>query len=153
MSCESFETQTQNKRYLGDLVEKLIAEAKNPNADSFADVPLDTRHHVPKPFHKFPERWKLTPERRKALEEKRRAVLEEEEAKRQGGELVDGVGVIENAMKRLGLREMLEERQQQQGGDGGKGGKRGVPVQQRARVPVRGRVGQGAAPGAGPRRF
>lgn len=31
MSCEQFEHQAQNKRYLGDLVEKLIARAKvNP---------------------------------------------------------------------------------------------------------------------------
>jgi small subunit ribosomal protein S35 len=28
MSCEMFEHQAQNKRYLGDLVEKMIAEAK-----------------------------------------------------------------------------------------------------------------------------
>lgn len=28
MSCEMFEHQAQNKRYLGDLVESLIAEAK-----------------------------------------------------------------------------------------------------------------------------
>jgi small subunit ribosomal protein S35 len=28
MSCDSFETQAQNKRYLGDLVDKLLAEAK-----------------------------------------------------------------------------------------------------------------------------
>ncbi len=28
MSCEMFEHQAQNKRYLGDLVEKLIVEAK-----------------------------------------------------------------------------------------------------------------------------
>lgn len=28
MSCEQFEHQAQNKRYLGDMVEKLIAEAK-----------------------------------------------------------------------------------------------------------------------------
>jgi small subunit ribosomal protein S35 len=28
MSCEMFEHQAQNKRYLGDLVEKLITEAK-----------------------------------------------------------------------------------------------------------------------------
>ena len=28
MSCESHEHQAQNKRYLGDLVQKLIAEAK-----------------------------------------------------------------------------------------------------------------------------
>ena len=28
MSCESFDTQAQNKRYLGDLVEDLIRESK-----------------------------------------------------------------------------------------------------------------------------
>ena len=28
MSCEMFEHQAQNKRYLGDLVEKMVAEAK-----------------------------------------------------------------------------------------------------------------------------
>lgn len=28
MSCEMFEHQAQNKRYLGDLAEKLVAEAK-----------------------------------------------------------------------------------------------------------------------------
>jgi small subunit ribosomal protein S35 len=28
MSCEMFETQAQNKRYLGDLVDNLLAEAK-----------------------------------------------------------------------------------------------------------------------------
>ena len=40
MSCEMFETQAQNKRYLGDLVDTLMAEAKN-SAEIFADVPLD----------------------------------------------------------------------------------------------------------------
>jgi small subunit ribosomal protein S35 len=28
MSCEMFETQAQNKRYLGDLVDKLLEEAR-----------------------------------------------------------------------------------------------------------------------------
>jgi small subunit ribosomal protein S35 len=28
MSCEMFETQAQNKRYLGDLVDKLLVEAR-----------------------------------------------------------------------------------------------------------------------------
>jgi small subunit ribosomal protein S35 len=28
MSCEMFETQAQNKRYLGDLVDKLLQEAR-----------------------------------------------------------------------------------------------------------------------------
>lgn len=35
-----FGTQAQNKRYLGDLVDTLLAEAKN-SAEMFLDVPLD----------------------------------------------------------------------------------------------------------------
>jgi hypothetical protein len=66
ISCESFETAAQNKRYLGDLVETLIKEAKDP-ADTFADVPFDFRHHRPKPFHDFPDAWKVTPARRQEL--------------------------------------------------------------------------------------
>ena len=59
ISCEKFETQAQNKRYLGDLVNKMIAEATDPNKDSFEDVPFDFRHHKPKIVHEFPEEWKL----------------------------------------------------------------------------------------------
>jgi hypothetical protein len=66
ISCESFETAAQNKRYLGDQVEVLIKEAKDAT-DTFEDVPFDFRHHKPKPFHAFPEHWKLTPERKAAL--------------------------------------------------------------------------------------
>jgi small subunit ribosomal protein S35 len=32
MSCEMFETQAQNKRYLGDLVDKLLGEARVRNS-------------------------------------------------------------------------------------------------------------------------
>lgn len=34
MSCEMFETQAQNKRYLGDLVDKLLEEARVRNSPS-----------------------------------------------------------------------------------------------------------------------
>lgn len=64
MSCESFETQAQDKRYLGDVVSKLITEAKDPNADSFPDIPLDTRHVKQKPQLRFPREWLLTEERK-----------------------------------------------------------------------------------------
>jgi small subunit ribosomal protein S35 len=47
ISCEKFEEPAQNKRYLGDLVQKLIREAQNEE-DMFEDVPLDFRHHKPK---------------------------------------------------------------------------------------------------------
>lgn len=57
MSCEKFENQAQNKRYLGDLVNKLIAESKQ--GDMFQDIPFDFRHHKPTKVHVFPEGWKL----------------------------------------------------------------------------------------------
>lgn len=129
MSCESFETQAQNKRYLGDLIDTLMKNAKD-NKDNFEDVPVDFRHHTPKPYHQFPERWKLTPERRKVLEEKRVKALQEEAKKKTEGSLVDGVGVIENALNKLGMRDMLESRQRE-----------ALPVA-RGRPAVRGRVGQ-----------
>jgi hypothetical protein len=72
IACESFDTAAQNKRYLGDLVEQLIASAQDP-ADTFEDVPFDFRHHNPKPFHEFPEEWKLTPDRAAELRETRTA--------------------------------------------------------------------------------
>ena len=55
MSCEKFENQAQNKRYLGDLVNKVIAESKT--GDMFEDVPFDFRHHTSKVRPVFPESW------------------------------------------------------------------------------------------------
>lgn len=62
MSCENFEAPAQNKRYLGDLVNKLLDEARN-GADKFEDVPVDFRHHKSKRKVTFPEEWKLKPAR------------------------------------------------------------------------------------------
>ncbi|KAI9893916.1 MAG: 37S ribosomal protein S24, mitochondrial [Vezdaea aestivalis] len=62
MGCESFDTQAQNTRYLGDLVNKLIVEAQDP-VDKMTDIPFDFRHHKPRPHFEFPESWKLTPTR------------------------------------------------------------------------------------------
>jgi len=89
MSCETFDTGAQNKRYLGDLVEVLLKEARDP-AETFEDIPFDFRHYKPKPQYVFPEEWKMTPERKEALLAARQAQL----AKRleAGGEgLVDGL--------------------------------------------------------------
>src|SRR6195952_1749725 len=66
MSCEQFEAPAQNKRYLGDLVKKLLDEARN-GEDSFEDVPLDLRHHKAKRRVEFPEGWKLKPSRVREL--------------------------------------------------------------------------------------
>lgn len=66
MSCESFETSAQNKRYLGDLVEVMLKEAKDVG-DTFEDVPFDFRHHTPKKNYQFPIEWIVTPERKKEI--------------------------------------------------------------------------------------
>lgn len=98
MSCEMFETQAQNKRYLGDLVDTLIAEAKD-SADTFEDVPLDFRHHKYKPKLEFPEKWKLTFEREQQLETERQQRLLAEQIRQEKGEIPDGVEVIQAFMK------------------------------------------------------
>ena len=96
-SCESFETQAQNKRYLGDLVDKLIAEAKDTH-DMFEDVPLDVRHHKKKPWFEFPEEWLMTPKRKLELEENRSATLQAEEQRQLQGRIVDGLDTIAKAL-------------------------------------------------------
>ncbi|KAI0468104.1 mitochondrial ribosomal subunit protein-domain-containing protein [Xylaria cf. heliscus] len=93
MSCEQFEHAAQNKRYLGDLVNKLVAQAKDPT-DMFEDVPLDTRHHTFKVKPKFPKEWRMTEERRQFLEDTRQKALLLDKAKEEDGTLVDGVEKI-----------------------------------------------------------
>ena len=112
-----FETQAQNKRYLGDLVNTLIDEAKN-GEDKFEDIPVDFRHVKWKRKLEFPEEWKLTPERRQKLERQmeERMLAEEERMQMEGfdGGLVDGVKLIEEANKEMQVlvprREVLENR-------------------------------------------
>lgn len=100
MSSEMFETQAQNKRYLGDLVDILIAEAKNEE-DMFDDVPLDFRHHRFKKKHDFPEAWKLNARKLKQLEAKRTKVVEAERDRIVRGLQVDGAQIVQEAMKAL----------------------------------------------------
>lgn len=90
MSCEQFDHQAQNKRYLGDLVLKLIEKAKDPT-DMFEDIPLDVRHHKFKVKPKFPKAWRLTDERRKLLEDMRKKALLLDQEKEAEGALIDGV--------------------------------------------------------------
>lgn len=89
MSCEQFEHQAQNKRYLGDVVEKLVAEAKD-GGDTFEDVPLDTRHHTFKTKPRFPAAWRLTDERRRQLQAMRAQAFLRDQQKMAQGTLVDG---------------------------------------------------------------
>ena len=97
LSCDSFETQAQNKRYLADVINNLIAESKDPQADAFADTPLDTRHHKPRKVYKFPESWIITSQRRAHLEEMRKAGMLEDGKRIEEDRLVSGVRAIEEA--------------------------------------------------------
>ncbi|TKA56788.1 hypothetical protein B0A49_03488 [Cryomyces minteri] len=92
-----FETQAQNKRYLGDVVGSLMREARDA-ADDFADVPFDFRHHKPKRTHAFPDAWLLTPERKQLLEQRRASRLQLEAQRAENGEVVDGVEAIEKML-------------------------------------------------------
>ncbi|KAI1778258.1 mitochondrial ribosomal protein [Hypoxylon cercidicola] len=94
ISCEQFEHQAQNKRYLGDLVEKLVEQAKDPS-DMFEDVPLDTRHHKFKVKPKFPREWRMTEERRKFLDNTRHKSLLLDQTKEEAGSLISGKEKIE----------------------------------------------------------
>jgi small subunit ribosomal protein S35 len=96
MSCESFETQAQNKRYLIDTINYLIGEAKDEQ-DTFEDIPLDTRHHKFKKRLAFPKEWLLTDEKRAQLEEKRRTLLLAEGKRVEESKIVSGLMAIEKA--------------------------------------------------------
>lgn len=123
MSSEMFETQAQNKRYLGDLVDTLMAEARDA-ADMFEDVPLDFRHHRFKKKNEFPEEWKITPERRMQLEEGRRAREQAEQERVDAGRLVDGRAIVKQALAAMAVKQESKVVVPQQRGGAKKGGAR-----------------------------
>lgn len=90
ISCEQFEHQAQNKRYLGDLVNKLVAEARDP-ADTFEDVPLDTRHHTFTKKPKFPRAWRMTEARKEELRAIRAQAFQLDQKMLAERTLVDGM--------------------------------------------------------------
>ena len=106
MSCEMFETQAQNKRYLGDLVDTLMKEARE--GEGFEDVGVDFRHVKWKDRKEFPEAWKLSGGKRKALEERREERERNERERVARGQIVDGVGVIDAAMRAVRVEERVE---------------------------------------------
>ncbi len=71
--------------YLGDLVDTLMAEAKN-SAEMFEDVPLDFRQHKYEPKLQFPKEWKLTPKIKQQLEAKRQQRLLAEQMRHEKGQ-------------------------------------------------------------------
>ena len=113
MSCESFETQAQNKRFLGDTIWKLLEEARDPTADSFEDVPLDLRHvenkrmqrkqkallraRLGNPETGFPVEWRMTKERRAELDAIRNAALEAPAVEQIASEGVEGEAKVQAA--------------------------------------------------------
>ncbi|CAG8978164.1 hypothetical protein HYALB_00012026 [Hymenoscyphus albidus] len=123
MSCEMFETQAQNKRYLGDLVDSLLAEARDPT-DTFADVPLDTRHHHFKPKLRFPKEWEMTEERRNALEDHRQKQISKDQQLELQGQLVDGVEQIKEALLAKPVETVVPEMVTARKGSRAGGGKR-----------------------------
>ncbi|KAE9377957.1 hypothetical protein N431DRAFT_479089 [Stipitochalara longipes BDJ] len=126
MSCEMFETQAQNKRYLGDLVEKLLEEAKDP-IDTFEDVPFDTRHHHFKSKLSFPQEWNVTEQRRVELVQYRQAIAEKDQQLELAEQLVDGIKQIEEGLaKQQPIRESLPEMLLAARRPGAKGKKVGV---------------------------
>ncbi|KAJ5868654.1 hypothetical protein N7534_003207 [Penicillium rubens] len=96
MSSEKFGSRAQNKRYLADVVNSMIKEAKE--GDSFADIPLDLRHHKQKTRLQFPESWNMTEARRNQLAARRRERLAAEETR---AALVDGNSIVSDAIKAL----------------------------------------------------
>lgn len=96
MSCEQFGSRAQNKRYLADIVNSLIKEAKE--GDAFADLPLDTRHHKPKIRSQFPQPWNMTEQRRQQLEARR---AERIDAEKERAAIVDGNAVVAHAIQVL----------------------------------------------------
>lgn len=97
LSCEAFDTQTQNKRFLGETINSLIAAAKDPS-DTFEDVPFDFRHAKVKKRTEFPQEWVLTKERKAYLETKREDMARLEDQRMGNGEVVDGRRVIETSL-------------------------------------------------------
>lgn len=111
ISCEQFEHQAQNKRYLGDLVGKLVEQAKDAS-DMFEDVPLDTRHHHFKVKPKFPREWRMTEERRRFLDDMRQKSLLLDQTREEAGSLISGTEKIEQffSAPRPEARERVGER-------------------------------------------
>jgi small subunit ribosomal protein S35 len=101
LSCEQYDTQSQNKRFLGDSISSLIKECKE-GKDTFEDVPFDFRHHTPRKFTEFPKEWVLTAERKKYLAEKRQQTAYLEDQRQGNGELVDGRRVIDTHLPFMG---------------------------------------------------
>ena len=100
MSCEMYDTQDQNKRFLGETIKKLLDEARDLT-DDFEDVPFDFRYFKPKIRREFPKEWALTPERKQYLEEKRREQEKLDYQRQELGTLLDGQKIVKDALPNI----------------------------------------------------
>ncbi|PHH76115.1 hypothetical protein CDD80_1783 [Ophiocordyceps camponoti-rufipedis] len=103
MSCESYQYPAQNKQYLSDLVQKLLAEARDPT-DTFEDVPLDFRHTQTKSKPRFPAEWRMTEDRRRELDERWVEEAKAEKQRQKKG-IVDGKKVVDRFCASLDAEE------------------------------------------------
>lgn len=125
MSCEMFETQAQNKRYLGDVVDTLMHEAREAG-DKFDDVAVDFRHVKWRERKEFPEGWKLSGGRKKELEARRAEREKTEKERLEGGRVVDGVRIIEAALRAAKVESRVELPLTRKGAIAGRGKQRGT---------------------------
>lgn len=100
MSCESYGTQAQNKRYLGDVFASLVREAKD-TTDTMEDIPLSTKHHKFKKVPQFPQEWIINENRQKKLEEHRRQLIKKDKDLETEGLLIDGVSCVQTMLEDL----------------------------------------------------
>ncbi|KAH8170501.1 mitochondrial ribosomal subunit protein [Sarocladium implicatum] len=112
MSSDSYQNAAQNKAYLSNLVDDLIAAAKDPK-DTFEDVPLDTRHHQVEKKPKFPKEWLLTKDRKKALENAWEKAMLEDGKRAEAGTLVDGERKIEKFLLDRSIEQQKKQLEQQ----------------------------------------
>ncbi|RCI08389.1 hypothetical protein L249_8851 [Ophiocordyceps polyrhachis-furcata BCC 54312] len=138
MSCESFEFAAQNRRYLSDMVDKLMAEAKDPT-DTFEDVPLDLRHKRIAFKPRFPLEWRLTDERRRQLAEQRKAAALAEDERAEHGSLVDGKRELDDFLARLDAADEATR----------KGEEKATQVDTQFPIPAMGGLGSGGSVGSG----
>ena len=116
MSTDRYPTAPQNKRFLGDLLQKLLTAAKDPT-DTFEDIPYDFRHVKEKKVYEFPEEWKMDAQKLRALRLKRRQAQQIEESKVASGQILDGTKLIaEGTTLRINRPAAQPAKQQQQQG-------------------------------------
>jgi small subunit ribosomal protein S35 len=109
MSSNSFQHSAQNKAYLSNLIDDLIAAAKDPK-DTFEDIPLDTRHHTFKSKPKFPKEWLLTAERKRELEGIWQSAMLEDGKRTEAGTMISGQEKIDGYL----MEKMVEEQKKQE---------------------------------------